>query len=300
MQNINKVAKAGKLARQKPKSAGFTLERYGYVTADGEPVAPEYLVRITSYRNKCTVVGVLQEDITMRVESRWEYVVPTAILDLANLAIQAVSSGRWSVITKATSRRIWQGSSPLQISLNLKFEAVEDPYREVVQPCKFLQAMTLPANIKFEQSWAKARPGIVETAKHEVRETLKGVAGTFLSPPGPTPFTTKGLFTRDSTRSIDEIVNDLKGGDIIKVDIGRFLSFWNVVVKNVTPVFHSKFVRKGDPISAQVNIVFESYEMMTVETLEEAYSKSNFSNKTIRKDMAERVIKGKVKQVSNG
>lgn len=296
MQNVDKVIRAGRFTKQKPKSTGLTLERYGYV-ADGKDVAPEYLVRITSYRNKCTVVGILQEDITMRVESRWEYVVPTAILDLANLAIQAVSSGRWSVITKATSRRIWQGSSPLQISLNLKFEAVEDPYREVVQPCRFLQTIALPANIKFEQSWATARPGVVETEKSKIKETLKGVAGTFLSPPGPTPFTTKGLFTRDSSRSIDEIVSDLKGGDIIKIDLGRFLSFWNVVVKEVTPVFHSKFSRQGDPISAHIGIIFESYEMMTVETLTEAYSKSKFSSETIQKDMAGKVVKGKVKQV---
>jgi hypothetical protein len=181
--------------------------------------------------------------------------------------------------------------------LNLRFEAVEDPYREVVQPCRYLQTIALPANIKFEQSWGKTRPGVVETEKSKVRETLKGVAGTFLSPPGPTPFTTKGLFTRDSSRSIDEIVSDLRGGDVIKIDLGRFLSFWNVVVKEVTPVFHCKFSREGDPISARVNIIFESYEMMTVETLGEAYSKSNFSNKTIQKDTAGVVVKGKIKQV---
>lgn len=288
------INKTTKTVKEKPKPIG--LEKFGYV-ADGEGVAPEYLVRITSYRNRCTVVGVLQEDIAMRVESRWDYIVPTAILDLANVAIQAVTSGKWSIITKATSRRIWQGSSPLQISLNLKFNAVEDPYKEVTQPCRLLQAMALPSNIKFEQSWVAARPGTPEAERGKVKEALRGVAGTFLSPPGPTPFTTKGLFRRDNTRSIDQIVGDLKGGDIIKIDLGQFLSFWNVIVKEVSPVFHAKFARSGDPVSANVNIVFESYEMMTVETLEKAYDKDKLSSGVIQKDALRGAIKGKVKEV---
>ena len=96
----------------------ISLETCGYVP-DGKGVAPEYLVRITSYRNRCTVIGVLQQDIAMRVESRWEYLVPSALLSTANIVAQVVSKGKWSIVTKATSLRVWQGSTPMQISLNL-------------------------------------------------------------------------------------------------------------------------------------------------------------------------------------
>jgi len=273
-----------KTVKKESKSSNYTLKNYGYV-ADGKGVPPEYLVRIVSYRNKAVVVGVLQEDISMRVESRWDYILPSSILDPANRAVQLVSGGRWSVITKATSRRLWQGSSPLQLSLNLKFEAVNNPYEEVVQPCKFLQAMALPSNVKISE-----RAGTIIGAK------LKSMGGNFLSPPGPTPFTTKGLLTKDNTRSISDIVKGLESGDLIKVDLGRFLSFWNVIVKEVSPVFSTKFSRSGDPISASVNIIFESYEMMTTESLDRSYDKTSFSPKVDINNIKGKVIKSRINQ----
>jgi len=277
------------------KKRGFI--KCGYVP-DGDGVAPEYLVRITSYRNRCTVIGVLQEDIAMRIESRWEYLVPSSLLDFGNKVIQALTSGRFSLITRATSRRVWQGSSPLRISLNLKFEAVEDAFSEVVQPCKFLQSMALPSDREPEGIWesVSSSPGVTPSMVTRAKRVL----GAFLSPPGPTPFTTRGLFTPDTTRSIDEIVSGLKGGDLIKVDLGRFLSFWNVIIHEVSPVFHCRFTSSGDPIGATVNVVFESYEMMTVEALDDAYSKAAFSSRTSQdttKLKGEGVVKSPVKKV---
>jgi len=269
------------------------LERYGYIS-DGKGVAPEYLVKIISYRNRCAIVGVLQQDIAMRVESRWEYLVPSSLLDVGNKLTQFVSRGKWSIITKATSRRVWQGSSPLQISLNLKFEAVEDPYREVVQPCLLLQSIALPSSVSYDEANTEKflkKTGITKGSK----EFMQGVAGAFLAPPGPAPFTTKGLFTRDNNRSIDDIVKGTQGGDIIKIDIGRFLSFWNVIVKEVSPLFHIKFSESGDPISGSVNIIFESYEMMTVESLKQCYDKNNFSVGKIQGSELNKGIKGKIK-----
>jgi len=268
----------------------YSFEKYGYVP-DGNPVAPEYLVKITSYRNKCTIIGVLQQDIAMRVESRWEYLVPSSLLDIGNKLVQFASRGKWSIITKATSRRVWQGSSPLQISLNLKFEAVENPNREVVQPCLFLQSIALPSSVSYDAAHTEEfleKTGIKKGSK----EFVQGVAGAFLAPPGPTPFTTEGLFARDNVRNIDDIVKGIQGGDIIKIDIGKFLSFWNVIVKEVSPLFHIKFSEGGDPISGSVNIIFESYEMMTVESLKEVYNKKNLGKILKDKDKIEGIKTG--------
>jgi hypothetical protein len=101
-----------------------------------------------------------------------------------------------------------------------------------------------------------------------------------LSPPGPTPFTLEGILnTGSSTSGANkkvtemEIREGLKGGDIIIVEWGRLLTFYNVVVKEVTPSIPPVFDKNGDPIKATVNIVFETYEMMTVEALEKTYIK---------------------------
>jgi len=274
------------------KNSNFILKKYGYIP-DGKGVAPEYLVKIVSYRNRCSIVGILQEDIAMRVESRWEYLVPSSLLDTANKFAQFASRGKWSIITKATSRRVWQGSSPLQISLTLKFEAVENAYEEVVKPCQLLQSIALPSGVSYSAEQGdqfREEVGVKKSGMPTAREVLK----TFLAPPGPTPFTVAGLYERDNNRSISRIIEDSKGGDIIKIDLGRFLSFWNVIVKEVSPLFHIKFSNSGDPISAVVNIIFESYEMMTVESLADAYSKANFSLGTVRDDISKKSVKGRI------
>jgi len=262
----------------KPKSTIFT--EYGY-KPDGDGVPPEYLVRITSFRNNCTVVAVLQENIMTRVESRWEPFIPTSMLATGNLLIQAVTGGRRSLITKATSRRLWMGSTPMVLSLNLKFEAVTSPQLEVVEPCRLLQTMALPSEPSGQAGltdfWTNLKKGVEEHGLLDPRAYDEALSKLpVLGPPGPTPFTTEGILNAERSwneLNETEVIEGMKGGDIIVVDLGKFLSFWNVIVKEVSTVHHIKFDPSGDPISANVNIVFETYEMMTRESLETAYQK---------------------------
>jgi hypothetical protein len=100
----------------------------------------------------------------------------------------------------------------------------------------------------------------------------------FLGPPGPTPFTTEGVLNlqRASSELGDTtgIVEGLKGGDKIMVELGRFLTFYNVIVREVTATVPIKFDQHGSPVSATVLVIFETYEMMTVEGLSDAYQKT--------------------------
>lgn len=259
----------------------FTFDTYGY-QPDGKGVAPEYLVRITSFRLGTTVVAVLQEDILTRVESRWEPFIPTAMLTTGNLLIQAVTGGRKALITKATSRRVWQGSSPMVISLNLKFEAVIDPFKEVVEASRLLQSMALPSEpeggvVNFQELKK-------DTTTEQAIEALSQVP--MLGPPGPSPFTMEGVLSSGKSwnqLSQTKIVEGLKGGDVIVVEIGRYLSFWNVILREVSVLHKIKFDPSGDPISGAVNLVFESYEMMTKESLEKSYQKTSMSSTTQEK-----------------
>jgi hypothetical protein len=69
-------------------------------------------------------------------------------------------------------------------------------------------------------------------------------------------------------------VEGLKGGDKIMVELGRFVTFFNVIVREVSATVPIKFDPLGNPVSATVNMVFETYEMMTVEGLSDAYRKT--------------------------
>lgn len=256
-----------------PKSAA-PIE-YGYIVADGKKLPPEYLVRITSIRNWCTVIGVLQEEVRTRVESRWEPFIPTSLLATGNIILQAVTRGKRALITKATSRRVWMGSSPITISINLKFQAVENSFNEVVEPCRLLQSIALPSEpgeaIDIERVKKDIETGGVIDALSKL---------PVLGPPGPSPFTLDDILNTAASHNEltpTGIKEGLKGGDYIKVEIGRFLTFDNVILKEVGAAHHIKFNPQGDPISANINLIFETYEMMTTKALKKAYTKNVMS-----------------------
>lgn len=253
----------------------FGFSKYGYTFADGRIVPDEYLVKITSVRNRCTIIAPLQEDIIMRVESRWEPFIPVSMLSMGNVLTQAVSGlfgERRSLITRATSRRIWQGSTPLVLSLRLKFEAVENARREVLLPGQLLQAMALPSDPSTNVSGFQ---GLKEVAKEKgVWDVISKLPA--LQPPGPSPFSLDDILTgRKSYPEMTEteVRESVKGGDFIMVEIGRFLTFFNVIVREDTLSYKIKFTSEGDPVEADADVVFETYEMMTVEGLRSTYEK---------------------------
>ena len=264
------------LHRTHKLSSGFT--EYGYVVSDGEKVPPEYLIRVTSYRNNCTVISPFQEDgISMTVDSSWDPIIPTSILRRANIFVQATTQR--SAITSSTTRRLWSGTSPMVILIKMKFEAVSDPFVEVVEPCRLLQLMALPSNPSGESGPDVS--GVVEAAGElrfgdavgKIKEAIANLP--MLQPPGPSPFTWDSLLSGqvnypDRTRS--DIENARKGGDFIILELGTFLTFWNVIIREDLVNFKTKFGPDGLPISAEAEIRFETYEMPTKESLDYSYT----------------------------
>jgi hypothetical protein len=230
---------------------------------DGDTVPSEYLVKIKTFRQKSNIVGLAQAGINMSADSIWETFIPTVYSETAEMLTQMVSGGKWSLITKATSRRKWKGSTPLSISIPLRFEAIEDAFTNVVEPCRVLQSLVLPSEGKSSEflsnsiGYSKPLP--------------------ILAPPGPTPFTLEGVLTanRSNVNSIgnEKLIEGLKGGDLIIIEFGRFLSFYNVILKRVNVEYAPKFDKLGNPISAKVNLNFETYEILTAESLNKAYEK---------------------------
>jgi hypothetical protein len=150
---------------------------------------------------------------------------------------------------------MWKGSSPMRLSLLMRFEAVIDPLLEVLQPLRILGSLTLP----------------VETS------STTGSALPFLGPPGPSPFQ---LQLQKSVRSaklkeVASVVNSFQGGDQIQIEIGEFLTFFNVIVREVALAVPIKFDISGNPMSATVNVLFETYEMMTAESFRSSFKNSS-------------------------
>jgi len=221
-------------------------------------VPPAYVVEVNS-KSVGKVVAVLQEDFQFRVESNWGSVIPQGIsssggTELLNVVVQSATGGRYSIQNKLTSRRIWKSTSPVIMNIPLKFEAQEDARREVLLACELLQRMVVPA---------------------------EGL-GKFLAPPGPSPFllneevsvpNSKADRRSVGTTSAAKVRDFLTANqDRIQVSIGRALWFRSVIIRSAAVKFSPRFTRGGDPISATVDLVVETYEILSKQGLAEAYN----------------------------
>lgn len=228
---------------------GKLKELVGYPTSD-KSVPAGYLVTI---KNSDAVVNALmQENINLKVTSEWvPFIKPEGITADVNSIAQILT--KHSLISRQTSRRIWQGTSPIEITVNLKLEAVYDAKREVVRAAMRLQQMALPS----EGSSDNGAFGWIPT----------------LIPPGPSPFSLEELPYLGGADNTN-IGKHLKSGDRISITLGQFLSFYNIIVKDVSVDFSSRLTVDGDPIGAIVSMTFQTYEILTKDKLRHAYEKS--------------------------
>ncbi len=251
----------------------------------GADIPPEYIIRISSEFESLNgsaisfIEAPIQESIKLRVDSEWKSIIPTKAS-----AIFMAFTGK-SLISKKVSRRLWVGTSPIQISVTLKLDAVDDAKLDVVNKACFIQRLILP--------YLQATPG-------SINDILQ-----LLNPPGPSPFSfdpvefdrleasdNTGLLsevwnlgkeainkTEEAIEKLIESASKYAGkGDRITINIGRFLTFDNVIVKESTVEYYPKFTSDGSPISATINLVFETYEIYTKQDIYRAYNYTQSTN----------------------
>jgi len=228
--------------------------KYGYITSSFGNTPAQYQVLIHSSlrthadRSETLVKALMQNNFEMRVEGDW-VAMPQITDALGGLGTfiqkwgeQTAQTFGFSTKTLFNSRRMWNGSSPIEIPLTLKFEAIRDPYNEVYMACKALQKMALPGILSKTAS-----------------------AGIGLIPPGPSPV----------------YGNSTSQGDKIRIMIGRFLVFNLVIIKSVNVEFSARMTEQGLPLGAKVDLMFQTYEIQTKTSLNKIYSGSNVvSSKT--------------------
>lgn len=232
---------------------GPGLDSVGNVLGDGSVLSMDYKVSIFSSHLQTRVVGYLQDRTRMRVSSDWQKFVPFGqdkYTELVEMSTQAAAGV--SLIPRAFSRRMWKGTEPLKITLELIFQAVTDPLSEVVRPCAALLQMAAPGTATSEKAkeftnWAVDKLGTVG-ASSKLQAGISSAGGMqVLTPPGPSPFWSS---------------SDI-GGDDIDIMVGRFLAFKRVIISNAEVEMDTKMHRSGKPVSARAMVDFESYEVLT-------------------------------------
>ena len=180
-----------------------------------------------------TINAYLQDKISFTASSTWDGIITSAlkeVQDTIDTAAQAIFHK--SAISTMSTNRKWAGSAPIGISLKLKFEAMNDVETEVLLPCRLLQGLTLPSG---------------------------GVEGFGLTPPGPSGFAIK-----------QGEEGDIGRGETIAINIGNFLGFRSVIIKDVKVTYENRMSADG-PIGAEVDLTIESWRMMTREELSAVY-----------------------------
>lgn len=203
-------------------------------------ISSQYIVTILNEsdaggmkREPVQIDAMLQEKFVMETHSHWKSIGQMFGFGQNADTLGLVFQGLsgQAFNFSMSTRRIWQGTDPLSLRLKLRLEAFQDQVMEVTAPCARLQAMALPSESK--------------------------AGGIFLTPPGPNPFYLRS-------------VGIGPGEDKISIIIGSWLIFSPVIIKRVQVTYESRMGYNG-PIGADVDIEFETYQMLTKNDLQTAY-----------------------------
>jgi hypothetical protein len=134
--------------------------------------------------------------------------------------------GLGALTSQSMTAQIWEGTQPIEITLELELVAESSPKEEVLEPIKKLLAMTMPS---------------------------RGGTGFLLDPPGPKYIDIKDWHAFESAKG------EGKANKQITVQIGTFLLFDNVVIESVNTTFYSMMHESGIPLRAVVAMTFKTF-----------------------------------------
>ena len=235
---------------------------YG-VPENRQDVNDNYIITITSTYLSRVIRAHMQGNFTMRTRSTWQRPAMAGGFSEITDAIQAGLQGTIGAVAGNTflTRRVWKGTTPCIFTVLLKFEAINDPINEVLIPCETLHQMSVPGS---DYQANKSGPA---------KSLWKSLS---LYPPGPNPFIIDGVtnalegagLSDKALVYLREQGNFLKGKeDRISISIGKFLMFDPVIVSEASVTFGRRFSESGHPMSAEVSLIFESFETYTKEVL---------------------------------
>jgi hypothetical protein len=169
-----------------------------------------------------------------------------------------------SLTSQSMTAQVWEGSQPIELTLEIEFIAESDPKREVLLPIVNLLMMTMPSNN----------------------------GGTFLRPPGP-EYTDlqdwkalvndwQNLAGVNNMTNLERIkkgregIKGVKGA--ISIDLGKFMYFDNVVIETVNTTFHSMMHSSGIPLRATCAVTFKTLFVPVAEDLANLFNLSGTEN----------------------
>jgi hypothetical protein len=190
----------------------------------GMEMNPNYQVRIVQ-KNGPGITAFVPETFQFAVTSQFGQPFGQGLMNSAagNAAKVGLSTALTSQVMTA---QVWEGSQPIEITLELEFAAESDPIKEIREPIMHLLEMTMPSS--------------------------DGVGG-LLKPPGPKYLDLINWQAFEAKKGAGQADKQ------IDVFIGKFLSFDNVVIESVNATFQSMMHESGIPLRATVAVTFKTF-----------------------------------------
>lgn len=196
----------------------------GDVPQYGSPSNSNYVVRIKQAGGG-QVKGYVPETFQMAVTSQFNQPFGQGI---SNSTVGNASKmlGLGALTSQSMTAQVWEGTQPIELTLEMEFVAESNPQTEVLEPIKELMKMAMPS---------------------------KGAGGFLLDPPGP-----KYSDIVD-WKAFEAKKGEGKSAKQITVQIGNFLLFDSVVIESVNSTFHSMMHSSGIPLRATVAVTFKTF-----------------------------------------
>lgn len=245
----------------------------------------------------CDELGIvlqadLPQEFTFDVQTRYEDTYAQGINDMVPSAISNFTRAiGLNLTTQALTAQLWQGSSEIQFTLPLIFQAERDERQEVIKRLMQLMYLTLPREEeaggllsapgphidfeKFKRNFQSGSPA-VSTIKNEYKrvgdsisaaiEKNKGTLSSGLSGWVDTGFDI-GTQVRTSGDAVAKtvsaaIVSSIKNN--IQLYIGRYMFFPSVVITDVQQTHHTLPVEQtGNVQRVEVTVTFKTFYLPT-------------------------------------
>lgn len=202
-----------------------------------------YKMVVTSNERWGSVSGYIPEQFNLSVHSQFNQPFGQDLLNSKLGTATKVAAGI-APISQSMTGQIWEGSKPIDLSMEMDLIAEYDPVMEVQERIKTLMKMALPS---------------------------RGGAG-FLKTPGPSYGSVTGRDALNAVQGWTGIGSPLgKAGGVISISIGNFLYFDNVVIESVQAQFQSMMHRSGVPLHATVTINFSTFFIVLADDLDDIF-----------------------------
>lgn len=104
---------------------------------------PNYLVRIES-TSGASIIADMPEQFALSFASTYEPRFPASVGGFAGPIDTASRLAGESILVQEFTSQMWMDTAPIEVPLELLFDAQTSAYKDVYQPMKMLEALSLP------------------------------------------------------------------------------------------------------------------------------------------------------------